>query len=239
MAIGERLLLPATSALFIVGAPLYFALDYLALLPPPLRDGPWPFVLVALVGATSAAAAVRWGDEDERTWAKGSAIVCALSAAAIIVMSRLGGLPPSPPALPIGTHVPPVTLFDQRGAPVELASPGGPQLLVVFRGVWCPYCRKELARLAEQVPRFSSTPVRVYGISGDPPEALLRQQRLQELPFTLLSDPEQKVTSLCRNSMHCLLLFDRDGTLRWGGFSESWRSPPRYEDVLQTAYRLD
>src|SRR5882757_803798 len=86
---------------------------------------------------------------------------------------RFSELPPSAPTLPIGIHMLPLTLLDQAGSPVDLTTPAGPLLLVVFRGVWCPYCRKELARLAEQVPRFSSGALRVYGISGDPPEALL------------------------------------------------------------------
>ncbi|HWL87411.1 MAG TPA: peroxiredoxin family protein [Polyangiaceae bacterium] len=166
----------------------------------------------------------------------GAALVLLLAGAAPLALWKL---PPSPRLLPIGAPLIPVTLLNQEGAPVALATPAGPMLLVVFRGVWCPYCRGELARLAEQVRRFSSTAIRVYGISGDEPEALLRERQSQELPFTLLSDPDQRVASLCKTSMHCLLLFDGNGILRWGGFTESWRRPPPYQDVLEAAHRLE
>ncbi|WP_394831420.1 peroxiredoxin family protein [Pendulispora rubella] len=230
----------AMGTLFLFGVPLFLALDRMMLLPPSLRDRPWPFELIVVFGTAAIVMTVRWFDGKGR-WAAlltGGAIACVLNVVVLSVLARSSRLPPVPPELALGAHVPAVTLQDQGGAPIELGKTNGPLLVVVFRGVWCPYCRKELARLAQQIPRFSSSEVRVYGISADDPDALLRHQRSSELPFSLLSDPEQKVTALCGTSMHCLLLFDRSGALRWGGFSESWRSPPRYEDVLQAAYRL-
>jgi hypothetical protein len=92
-----------------------------------------------------------------------------------------------------------------------------------------------LARLAESVKRFSD--VRVLAVSADAPEAHARLKRSLALPFSLLSDPDAVVATGCA-STHCLLLFDRCGVLRWGSFSDNWRSPPRYEDILQAATRL-
>ncbi|WP_394835614.1 peroxiredoxin family protein [Pendulispora rubella] len=169
---------------------------------------------------------------------KACVIANAASITMLIVCIQFDKLPTSPSVMPIGTQAPRITLLDQDGKAVNVSVPGEPVLFVVFRGVWCAYCRSELARLAREVPRFAQTNVHVYGISGDPPDALLRDKERQQLPFPLLSDPERKLTHVCDFSMHCLLLFDGDGTLRWAGLNESWRRPPRYESVLQAAYRL-
>jgi len=223
------------------GAPLFFALEHLRLLPPALRDRPWPFALMAIMALIHLAYiffAVRRGKMAMHLPEKVCAIANAASIIALIVCVQFDNLPTSPSVLPIGVHAPRITLLDQDGKAVNVSVPGEPVLFVVFRGVWCPYCRTELARLAREVPRFAQTNVHVYGISGDPPDALLRGKERQQLPFSLLSDPERKLSHLCDFSMHCLLLFDGDGTLRWGGLNESWRSPPRYESILQAAYRL-
>jgi len=235
-----RLAPVAMGALFLFGVPLFLALDRMMFLPPPLRDRPWPFEIAIVLGAACVAITARWAHAQGR-WAAiatGGAAACVLNIVVLSIVARSDRLPPAAPELALGTHVPTADLQDPTGARVEWDPAKGPTLLVVFRGVWCPYCRNELSRLAKQVPRFSSTGIRVYGISTDDSEALLRHQRSAGLPFPLLSDPEQRVTSLCGFSMHCLLLFDRNGALRWGGFTESWRRPPRYEDVLQAAYRL-
>ncbi|WP_394846147.1 peroxiredoxin family protein [Pendulispora brunnea] len=231
---STRLASMAAGTLFLCGMPLYLALDRMMLLPPSLRDRPWPLVLFVLLGTAGILGAVRW----RANVVMGVTVTCLLNVAALSSLARSHGLPPVPPGLALGTSVPAVTLQDQNGTPIELDKTNRPLLLVVFRGVWCPYCRNELSRLAQQIPRFSTTGVRVYGVSADEPDALVRYQRSSELPFALLSDPEQRVTRSCGVAMHCLLLFDRNGALRWGVFSESWLRPIRYEDVLQAAYRL-
>ncbi len=57
------------------------------------------------------------------------------------------------------------------------------------------------------------------------------------LPFTLLSDPTQRVVGTC-GLAHCALLLDKDGVIRWGVLTENWqqRLPPAA--VLQAALRL-
>ncbi|WP_394850548.1 redoxin domain-containing protein [Pendulispora brunnea] len=238
--IGRRGLLPiATGVLVFLGVPLFVALD--RHLPPPWRERPLPFELVAVLGAAIAIVYARRAPRQQQTIAFGCAIACSVNAGIVIGYLRFGyhQLPRPPAAFPIGTHMQqPLTLMDQNGANVDVSGAKSPVLLMVFRGAWCPSCRSELDRLAQQVPRFASTGIRVYGISSDPPDALLHLQQSQKLPFSLLSDPEQKATSLCGTSMHCLLLFDRRDVLRWGGYSETWRDPPRYEEVLQAAYHF-
>jgi peroxiredoxin len=129
-------------------------------------------------------------------------------------------------------------LPDESGRPIAIASSDGrPTLVVVFRGSFCPYCRKQLSRFAAEATRFSPTDVRILAVSTDSPEAHARLKRALALPFPLLSDPDAIFAAQCA-STHCLLLYDRGSVLRWGSFSENWRAPPRYEDVLQTAYRL-
>ncbi len=79
--------------------------------------------------------------------------------------------------------------------------------------------------------------MRILAISRDPPEALARLKQTLQLPFTLLSDPTQRVVGSCGLS-HCALLLDKDGVIRWGVLTENWqqRLPPTA--VLQAALRL-
>src|SRR5262245_55101968 len=63
------------------------------------------------------------------------------------------GLDPAPATLAVGSRIPAVSLLDEARQPVALAPLGArassadrPTLIVVFRGIWCPYCRTQLSR---------------------------------------------------------------------------------------------
>jgi peroxiredoxin len=218
-----------------LGIPLYLLLDAAQILPPALRDRPWPLELLALLGAVATFFLAGRSRVSTACLA-----VALLNAIALVVFARHvhHRLDPAPATLAIGSRAPAVSLRDEAGRPMVLGfADRRPTLVAVFRGSWCPYCRTQLSRLSVQARRFSSADVRVLAVSTDSPEAHARLKRSLALPFPLLSDPDAKIAAQCA-STHCLLLFDSSGALRWGSFSENWRTPPRYEDVLQAAYRL-
>ncbi|RBI73507.1 thioredoxin peroxidase [Roseovarius sp. TE539] len=59
------------------------------------------------------------------------------------------------------------------GGTMTLGEPGGGrdwQMVVVYRGLHCPLCKKYLTRLEELQPRFHDASVDVVIVSGDPEE---------------------------------------------------------------------
>jgi len=225
------------------GLPLYLLLDHLRLLPPALRDRPWPFDAVVLLATLGLARIARSAtQQNSRRIAALLGLLGALSLGALIAVGHFSRhrLPKSPPELPIGEQLPDVTLPDQAGRPVALASlRGQPTIVVLYRGGWCPSCRAQLTALTPVVARFLEAGVRVVGISPDPPEIAARFRAELKLPFPLLSDEELRLApKLCGPSAHCELVVDPAGVIRWGALNDNWRVTARPEAVLQAAYRL-
>jgi peroxiredoxin len=216
--------------LSLAAAPLYYAADAARLLPPSLRDRPWPFALLALLLALPSL-------RNARLRMLGLATL-ALSFAALVVIARVRyRLPDSSAA--IGAPLPALVLHDQDGRAVDLravTAGGKPTLLIWFRGAWCPYCRKELADVARELRPFSDEDLRVLAVAADPPEPLAKLKRELALPFTLLSDPDRQLVARCELS-HCDAILDGKGVVRWQVVSGNWERnlPPRA--LLQAAYR--
>ena len=230
--------------LSLVAAPAaYGLLDTLRLLPPAFRDRPWPLELaglaLALVAAHVRLRRKSGADVPLRFVVRATAGVASVIALSLFVRAYHHRLPAAPPELVAQATLPAFRVQDSSGHPVTNRSlTGRPTVIVVYRGAWCAYCRKQLALLAEEVRRFASTPVKVVAVSPDPPDRLVQLERSLHIPYTLLSDAEQHLASLCVSSSHCVLVTDRQGTVRWGAFTDNWRDPPHYAAILQAAYRL-
>jgi peroxiredoxin len=225
------------------GLPLYFLLDHLRLLPPALRDRPWPFDAVVLLATLALVHIARTATQPKhQRRAVLLALLGAVSLGALVAVGHFvrHRLPESAPALPIGKPLPNESLLDAAGRPVQLASlRGKPAILVVYRGGWCPSCRATLSAFAPSAARFLDAGVLLVGISPDPPAVAARFRAELKLPFPLLSDEEMRLApKLCGQSAHCELLVDPSGTIRWGALNDNWRVRARPEAVLQAAYRL-
>jgi peroxiredoxin len=222
-----------------LGPGLWALLDGARLLPVPLRASPWPFEALALLC---------WG---------GAAATCArrapqLPAAVLLVAAGAASawlpltarapptLPPPSPELPLAQPLPSVALADEAGAVVDLSSLAGrPALIVFFRGASCPYCRAQLAEIANEAARFQRAGVQIVAISPDPAGPLARLRDELALELRLLSDVEERAVSLlCGGRSHCELVTDASGTIRWAGTSESWADVPAPALLLQAAWRL-
>lgn len=69
-----------------------------------------------------------------------------------------------------------------------LAGPRGTVLVVMRSLVWSPWCREELRRLQALLPAYREAGIGLAAISHDPPEALAKVAREQQVEFPLLSD---------------------------------------------------
>lgn len=97
-------------------------------------------------------------------------------------------------AINVGDAAPAFTLQDQTGASVSLESfKGKPLVLYFYPKDDTPGCTAESCAFRDQYEVFKGTGAAVVGISGDSPASHQQFASKYSLPFTLLSDPGDKV----------------------------------------------
>lgn len=91
----------------------------------------------------------------------------------------------------VGKAAQPFALPNAAGKTVDLGRVIGtrPVVLIFYRGVWCPYCRSQMADLARHRAEFVQDGASVYAISNEDAPPLLEMQKRAGLDFvTFLSD---------------------------------------------------
>jgi thioredoxin-dependent peroxiredoxin len=227
----------------LAGLPAYLLAERFQLLPPSIRDRPWPLDVVVLLATLGAARAVMTSvDRRGRRLALVCSVASATSLAALVSYAHVTAhaLSSASPEVSVGRALPDLTFSDEHGKPKALGSlRGHPTVLLFFRGVFCPACRAQVVKLADRVRPFLDVGVQVLGVSPDPPDACAEWSRTVSLPFPLLSDEQRRLASeVCGATEHCVLIADPQGIVRWGRLNENWRAAARPETVLQSAYRL-
>ncbi len=98
-------------------------------------------------------------------------------------------------ALGPGDRIPPGDLrtIDNQVVALESLNEQGPLLLSFYRGGWCPYCSLELRAYQELLARVKEAGAQFVAVSPETPENLRRTRDDNELSFTLLHDPNQRV----------------------------------------------
>jgi peroxiredoxin len=93
-----------------------------------------------------------------------------------------------------GSMVPPLTLEDSSGQPLDLrqAVRKQPAVLIFYRGGWCPYCNTHLGQLQGIESRLGDLGYQVLAISPDRPEHLAESEEKQDLDYSLLSDSKMR-----------------------------------------------
>ncbi len=97
-----------------------------------------------------------------------------------------------------GNAMPDAQLLDVHGAPTTLAGAVGGRgaVVVLYRGAWCPYCNLTLRAYQEElVPRLAQRGIALVAISPQKPDGSLSTQEMNELSFTVLSDPGNQVAA--------------------------------------------
>lgn len=102
-----------------------------------------------------------------------------------------------PPADPwgVGAPAPDFELPDHAGVVFRLTdrlAPGG-LVVVFFRGHWCPYCRRYLAKLQAHLPRLQAGGARLVAVSPEPPATSQQLVRELGLQFPVLADADGRV----------------------------------------------
>lgn len=98
-----------------------------------------------------------------------------------------------PPALQPGHPAPEFTLPTiHREGTVSLADYRGrsPLLLALFRGVYCPFCRRAIAQLGVTAQKLKALGVETLGVVASPVERARLYFRYRPSPLPLAADPE-------------------------------------------------
>jgi peroxiredoxin len=96
----------------------------------------------------------------------------------------------------VGRPFPAADLLDVNGAPTTLAEAvaGAPAVVVLYRGAWCPYCNVALRTYQQQlVAPLEARGIRLVAVSPQRPDGSLSMQEKNELTFTVLSDPGNRI----------------------------------------------
>ena len=97
-------------------------------------------------------------------------------------------------ALSPGDRAPDFDLADATGSHVRLSDLRGQRvLLYAYPAAMTPGCTKQACDFRDSLAVFTSSGLTVIGISPDKPEKLATFTERDDLPFTLLSDPDKAI----------------------------------------------
>lgn len=89
-------------------------------------------------------------------------------------------------------------LLDVHGAPTKLSTELGGRnaVMVLYRGGWCPYCNLTLRAYQDDlVPVLADKGIPLIAISPQKPDGSLSTKEANELTFTVVSDPGNKIAN--------------------------------------------
>ncbi len=96
--------------------------------------------------------------------------------------------------LQIGDPAPDFELLSDEGTPVRLSDLRGRRVVLFFYPrADTPGCTVQACGFRDQFPRIESGNASVIGLSPDEPVALAKWKRKENLPYTLVSDPDHAV----------------------------------------------
>lgn len=93
----------------------------------------------------------------------------------------------------VGQPAPDFTAVDLEGKKVtlrNLISGSERNLLIFYRGGWCPFCNKQLASIARDYERFKELKATIVAVSNEEVQKGRELLKKLNLPYILLSDTE-------------------------------------------------
>lgn len=96
--------------------------------------------------------------------------------------------------LNVGDLAPEFELLDDTGNPVKLADYRGRQVVLFFYPkADTPGCTTQACGFRDSFPVLETANATVIGLSPDEPKALAKWKKKEQLPYTLVSDPDHAV----------------------------------------------
>ncbi len=122
----------------------------------------------------------------------------------------------------VGEKAPDFELKNQDGQLVRLSDLRGRKVvLFAFPKAGTPGCTKQACGFRDTFPRIEAVDAVVLGLSPDAPEDLLKWKQAENLPYTLLSDPDHAVLEA------------------WGAWGEKTSYGKSYMGVIRSHWVID
>jgi peroxiredoxin len=146
-------------------------------------------------------------------------------------------------------RAPDFQLVDFHGYPVTLSTFRGHTnvLLVLNRGIACPFCRGHLAQLRRDIEAFEARRTVILIIDPDRPDQIREHWEREGLPFPGFADPDNYVASLFnqkvdvyrKGRLPSIILLDREGRIRYRHDGASAPDIPSDETLLAELDRIN
>ena len=126
----------------------------------------------------------------------------------------------------------------------------GPTVIVFYRGHWCPYCRRYLAKLQSHHDDFAHLGAQVVAISPEPPATGAMLARDLALDYPLLSDARgavvdqydarNKFTSATTVLPHAaVVVVDADGFVRFRSVNRNFKKRTTMRTILNVLREIE
>ena len=131
-----------------------------------------------------------------------------------------------------------ITTIDNKIMTLKDVVAGKPSVLVFYRGGWCPYCNKQLARLRKITEQINKLGYKLIAVSPDKVSKFQETVKKQKLDYTVVSDSELNI------AQHFGLTFKVDAKTRaiyktYGIDLEEASGKTHYSLPLPAIYVLD
>jgi peroxiredoxin len=140
-------------------------------------------------------------------------------------------------------------LTDTHGYPVDLSMfrDRANVILVFIRGLSCPFCRQQLARLRRDEPAFEARRTVLLVIAPDRPDQLRDYWKRENFPFAGFADSDHRVASLYgqqadayrKGRLPVVVIIDRGGQIRFRCDSSSPADFPTNPALLNELDRIN
>lgn len=93
----------------------------------------------------------------------------------------------------VGDKAPKVAALNQEGVMTEIDYSSGYTMIYFYPKADTPGCTAQACSLRDAYAELTDKGIRVYGVSTDSPEDQKKFQEKHRIPFTLLSDTDEKI----------------------------------------------
>lgn len=103
-----------------------------------------------------------------------------------------------PEGLKTGDVAPDFTGKDQYGKTVTLGGllKSGPVVILFYRGQWCPYCNKQLARFADSLQLIKDRGTTVLAVAAETTDNISKSIEKAKISFPVIADEGMRIMRL-------------------------------------------
>ncbi|MHA1129675.1 MAG: redoxin domain-containing protein [Candidatus Helarchaeota archaeon] len=143
----------------------------------------------------------------------------------------------------VGTKVPEFTLPNSRGGRVNIRKFYQQKnvFILLLRGLMCPFCRAQLARIAKNIEKFEHLNTEIFPITADRYEnARKLEVRYVKEKFPIYFDRNRYVVKLLHQEVKILLLgrlpavliVDKHGIIQYAYYGGSMQDIPTMKEIF-------